>query len=239
MAIISAPHELAESDLFFDLSSILGRSLYLKCEGLNLGGSIKMRAAAAMVAAADRAGQIDEDSWLIESSSGNVGVALSIIAANRGLTFTCVTDRRCNEITAALMRALGAELVVIQKPDADRGFLGARLDYVRQRCSEDARYVWLNQYANDANWGAHYDSTAPVILKHFPDLDVLFVGVGTGGTAMGCVGTSGTTEVPLEWSLLTPWAQPHSAERLGRGTFLVSEPVSCPRCWSLPRSTTS
>jgi len=186
VAIISAPQELTESDLFVDLKPLLGRSLHVKCEGMNFGGSIKLRAAASMIAAAERASLINEDSVLIESSSGNLGVALSVIAAHKGLRFTCVTDQRCNEITAATMRALGTELVVIEEPDPEGGFLKARLDWVRRQCAADDRYIWLNQYTNEANWGAHYEGTAPVILKHFPDLDVLFVGVGTGGTAMGC-----------------------------------------------------
>ncbi|MFF2076333.1 2,3-diaminopropionate biosynthesis protein SbnA [Kitasatospora sp. NPDC058162] len=186
MAIIAAPQDLTESDVFVDLEPLLGRQLYLKCEGLNFGGSIKLRAAASMISAAERAGTLGPDSVLIESSSGNLGVALSIIAANKGLRFTCVTDRRCNEITAATMRALGTDLVVIDEPDPEGGYLAARLDWVRSRCAADERYVWLNQYTNEANWGAHYGGTAPMILKHLPDLEVLFVGVGTAGTAMGC-----------------------------------------------------
>ncbi|MDX3227899.1 2,3-diaminopropionate biosynthesis protein SbnA [Streptomyces sp. ME19-01-6] len=187
MTIITSPHELTGSDLYVDLRSLLGRELYVKCEGLNFGGSVKMKAAAAMIAAAESASLIKEDSLIIESSSGNLGVALSVIAASKGLRFTCVTDRRCNDLTAATMRALGTTLLVVDEPDPEGGYLQARLDLVRRRCAEDSRYIWLNQYANEANWRAHYDTTAPEILKHFPDVDVVFVGVGTSGTAMGCV----------------------------------------------------
>ncbi|GAB2814904.1 2,3-diaminopropionate biosynthesis protein SbnA [Streptomyces chlorus] len=187
MPIITSPHELVDSDLYVDLEPLLGRSLYIKCEGLNFGGSIKMKAAASMVASAERDGLIREDSVLIESSSGNLGVALSIIAAAKGIPFTCVTDRRCNDLTASVMRALGTRLVVVDEPDPEGGFLKARLDLVRHRCAEDDRHVWLNQYSNEANWLVHYEETAKGILKHFPDLDILFVGVGTSGTAMGCV----------------------------------------------------
>ncbi|GAA0442537.1 2,3-diaminopropionate biosynthesis protein SbnA [Streptomyces sp. NPDC046215] len=183
---ISSPHEMTDSDLFVDLSPMLGHALQMKCEGLNLGGSIKLRAAASMVAAAERSHLLREDSVLVESSSGNLGVALSVIAAGKGLRFTCVTDARCNKTTAATMRALGAELLVVDEPDPEGGYLKARLDRVRALCAQDDRYVWLNQYTNPANWGAHYEVTAPAILKHLPDVDVLFVGVGTGGTAMGC-----------------------------------------------------
>ncbi|HEY3607340.1 MAG TPA: 2,3-diaminopropionate biosynthesis protein SbnA [Pseudonocardiaceae bacterium] len=186
MTATLGPHELIQPDFFVDLGPLVGHELHLKCEGMNFGGSIKLRTAASMIAAAERDALIGPDSVLIESSSGNLGVALSVIAAHKGLRFTCVTDTRCNQITAAMIRALGTELVVLDTPDPAGGFLGARLDYVRRRCAADDRYVWLNQYANEANWGAHYEGTAPEILKHFPDLDVLFVGVGTGGTAMGC-----------------------------------------------------
>jgi N-(2-amino-2-carboxyethyl)-L-glutamate synthase len=187
MAIVGSPHELIDSDLYVDLTSVLGRALYVKCEGFNFGGSIKMKAAVAMVADAERDGVIREDSILIESSSGNVGVALSVIAAWKGIPFTCVTDQRCNDLTASVMRALGTRMVVVDQPDPEGGYLKARLDLVRRYCDEDDRYVWLNQYSNEANWMAHYESTARSIIKNFPDLDVLFVGVGTAGTAMGCL----------------------------------------------------
>jgi cysteine synthase A len=140
-----------------------------------------------MVEAAERDGVLKADSILIESSSGNLGVALSMIAANKGYQFLCVTDRRCNSSTRQLMEALGSQIHVITEPDANGGgFLGARLAYVRALCASDDRYVWLNQYTNQYNWKAHYRTTAPAIARQFPQLDVLFVGAGTTGTLMGC-----------------------------------------------------
>jgi cysteine synthase A len=97
-----------------------------------------------------------------------------------------VTDSRCNLSTRLLMEALGAEVHVIAEPAAVGGFLGARLDYVRALCASDDRYLWLNQYTNPGNWGAHYRTTAPAIARQFPQLDVLFVGAGTTGTLTGC-----------------------------------------------------
>ncbi|WP_189155086.1 2,3-diaminopropionate biosynthesis protein SbnA [Lentzea pudingi] len=199
MPVLSAPHELIDSDLYVDLAPLFGRGLLLKCEGLNFGGSVKMRAAAAMVAAAEKGGLLGPDSALIESSSGNLGVALSVIAASKGLRFTCVTDRRCNQTTLSIMRSLGADVVVVDDPARDGGLLAARLERVRELCARDHRYVWLNQYTNPANWQAHYAVTAAGIANRFPDLDVLFVGTGTGGTVMGCAkyfrAEGGTTRV--------------------------------------------
>ena len=186
MSVISVPQAFNEDDLYVDLRSIFGRSLFLKCEGFNFAGSVKLKAAAEMVEAADRDGTLTPGSILVESSSGNLGVALSIVAASKGYRFLCVTDSRCNLSTRLLMEALGSEVHVITEPDATDGFLGARLDHVRALCASDDRYVWLNQYTNPGNWRAHYRTTAPAIAREFPQLDVLFVGAGTTGTLMGC-----------------------------------------------------
>lgn len=186
MPIISAPDEFHQDDLFIDLRGTLGIPLYLKFEGFNFAGSIKQKAAVAMVTAAERSGALGPDSVIVESSSGNLGVALSIVAAHRGYRFICVTDARCNLESRRLMEALGAEVHVMTQPTAEGGLLGARMEYVRSLVAADPRHVWLNQYTNPNNWGAHYASTAPAIHERFPELDVLFVGTGTAGTLMGC-----------------------------------------------------
>ena len=186
MPIITAPQAFNEDELYVDLQPIFGRSLFLKCEGFNFAGSIKLKVAKEMVDAATRDGILTPTSILIESSSGNLGVALSMIATNRGYRFVCVTDSRCNLTTRLLMEALGSQVHVITEPDPVGGLLGARIGYVRALCASDERYVWLNQYINPGNWQAHYRTTAPAIAREFPQLDVLFVGVGTSGTLMGC-----------------------------------------------------
>jgi cysteine synthase A len=188
MSIINVPQDFNEEELYLDLWSIFGRSLFLKCEGFNFAGSIKLKAATEMVEAAERDGTLTTGSILVESSSGNLGVALSMIAASKGYRFLCVTDSRCNRSTRRLMEALGSEVHVIPlaAADAPGGLLGARIEYVRRLCASDDRYVWLNQYRNPGNWQAHYHRTAPAIVRQFPELDVLFVGAGTTGTLMGC-----------------------------------------------------
>jgi cysteine synthase A len=186
VSVITAPHEFNENELYVDLRSFVGHALFLKCEGFNFAGSVKLKAATSMVETAERDGVLRPGSILVESSSGNLGVALSVIAASKGYGFVCVTDSRCNLTTRLLMEALGAEVYTVTEPDPIGGLLAARLNHVRALCASDPRYVWLNQYTNDDAWRAHYRTTAPAIAQELPDLDVLFVGAGTTGTLMGC-----------------------------------------------------
>ncbi|MFD7409021.1 2,3-diaminopropionate biosynthesis protein SbnA [Streptomyces sp. NPDC059866] len=186
MPVISVPQAFNEEDLYIDLEPMFGHRLFLKCEGFNFAGSIKLKAATEMVESAERSGILTQDSILVESSSGNLGVALSVIAASKGYRFVCVTDSRCNLTTRQMMEALGSQVHVVSHEHATGGLLGARLEYVRSLCAADDRYVWLSQYTNPDNWKAHYFRTAPAIARIFPQLDVLFIGVGTTGTLMGC-----------------------------------------------------
>lgn len=186
MPVVTSPYGYNEDQLFVNLRPALGHPLFLKCEGFNFAGSIKLKAATEMVEAAERSGVLTPDSVLVESSSGNLGVALSMIAASKGYRFLCVTDRRCNLTTRLMMEALGARVHMIDQPDPVEGLVGARINYVRSVCASDDRYLWLNQYSNPSNWMAHYRRTAPAIAREFPQLDVLFVGAGTTGTLMGC-----------------------------------------------------
>jgi cysteine synthase A len=188
MTIISTPYSFTEDQLFVDLEPIFGHSLFLKCEAFNFPGSVKLKAAISMVEGAEEDGVLKPGSALVESSSGNLGVALSTIAASKGYEFVCVTDARCNFSTRRYMEAMGAHVHTITQAaaDADGGLLGARISYVKTLCASDDRYVWLNQYANSRNWKSHFRRTGPAITSEFPELDVLFVGTGTTGTLMGC-----------------------------------------------------
>lgn len=183
--IVSAPQQYNTHDLFVDMRAIVDQRLFCKVEGMNFAGSVKLKAAASMVEAAEAAGQLNPWSIIVESSSGNLGVALAMVSANRGYRFICVTDDRCNPQTRRLIETYGAEVHVISVPHPETGLLGARLEYLRALCDRDPDTVWLNQYENPANAGAHYATTAPSIARAIPGLEVLFVGAGTCGTLMG------------------------------------------------------
>lgn len=180
-------HDLVSDDVFLQLDDFISRAcLLLKIEGFNLTGSVKLKTALGLVEDAERKG-LYPGGRVIESSSGNLGVALGAVCAAKGYAFTCVTDPNTSARSVAAMRAYGAEVISVTLPDANGGFLGSRIDYIHERLREDPDLVWTNQYANPANPRVHYERTAASILKETSNVDHLFVGAGTTGTLMGCV----------------------------------------------------
>jgi len=181
-------YELIRDDDFMHVRDVAGLNrFYIKVEGFNPGGSIKMKTARSLIEAAERALARTGDLRLIESTSGNLGVALAVICAAKNYRLTCVTDPNSSAVAVAAMRTIGAEVVVVRRRDKQGGFLGSRIAYIRQRLADDPGLYWPNQYANPSNAAAHERATGPAVLAAFPTVNYLFVGVGTGGTLMGCV----------------------------------------------------
>ncbi|MFD7136483.1 2,3-diaminopropionate biosynthesis protein SbnA [Streptomyces sp. NPDC059894] len=180
-------YELVTDDLFVRLTRMVpGADVFLKMEGLNPAGSVKLKTALSLVEDAEHRGILGPGARVVESSSGNLGIALSSICATKGYPFTCVVDPNTNAISIDHMRALGAGVVVVDTVDANGGFLQARIAYIRRLVEADPAMVWLNQYANPANPRAHYEQTARTMLKELQHIDYLFVGAGSTGTFVGC-----------------------------------------------------
>jgi 2,3-diaminopropionate biosynthesis protein SbnA len=179
--------DLVLDDLFLHLDGLVpGIRLILKIEGYNPAGSIKLKTAISLLDEAELAGRLGPGGRIIESSSGNLGIALASLSTIRGYEFTCVVDPNTSRQSIAQMRAFGAKVVEIDTPDANGGFLQSRIDYILARSKADPGLYWPNQYANQANPQAHHGRTAAAVAKEVPDVDVLYVGVGTSGTLVGC-----------------------------------------------------
>jgi len=163
--------------------------LFLKLEAANPGGSAKDRPAAAMIEDAVRSGRLRRGSVVIESSSGNMGIGLAQACAWYGLRFICVVDPRTQATTLATMRALGAELDVVDVPEGpDANPLAARLDRVAHLVATTDGAFWPNQYANALNPASHARGTMAEIDEALDgQVDGVFVGVGTTGTLGGCL----------------------------------------------------
>ncbi len=185
--IVNSVLDVAADPLFMRLHSVTQRAaVHLKIEGLNAAGSIKLKTARQIVLDLENAGRLRAGSRLIESSSGNLGVALAVISAERGYHFTCVSDPNIAPPTSRLMSALGATVIIVKERDPQGGYLKTRLDLIRQMVAKDPALVWTNQYANRSNARAHYLTTGPEILQSFPQPDWVFIGAGTTGTLGGC-----------------------------------------------------
>ena len=174
-------------DVFVELPGFLpGVEVVVKLEGLNPAGSIKLKTARALISALEAHGLLRPGGRVIESSSGNLGVALAGVCAARGYRLTVVTDPKANAGAIAAMRALGAEVVMVTAVDVNGGYLHSRIGYVARRLADDPELVWTNQYANQAGATVHYETTARSIHAHVPYADVVVAGTGTTGTLMGC-----------------------------------------------------
>lgn len=179
--------ESLHSDLVIRVDGWLPQGVLLKLEGLNVTGSIKLVPAMAMIADAERAGRLRPGGTIVESSSGNLGCALAALAAAKGFRFVCVIDPNALPRSVQMMRALGAEIILVTERDSSGGFLGSRIERVKQEVASRPNAIWLNQYANPANAEAHRHQTAPGLAAAIGYPDYLFLGVGTGGTLMGCL----------------------------------------------------
>jgi 2,3-diaminopropionate biosynthesis protein SbnA len=182
----SRPSELLAHRMYLDIDWLVpSRQVTLKVEGFNIAGSIKLRTALSMVEAAERRGQIGPGSSLVESSSGNLGLALAIICAERGYHFICVSDPKLSPSTARLIAATGAELIVVTEKDNQGGYLQTRLAKIKELLQTRPNVYWTNQYGNPDNPLAHYGGTAVEMLADWEDITHVFVGAGTTGTLSG------------------------------------------------------
>jgi len=173
--------------VFTAIDGLCAATVHLKLEGFNAAGSVKLKTALQLIDDLETRHRIRPGTQIVESSSGNLGVALAMVCANRGYRFTCVTDPNTSRQAIRAMQAVGARVVRVDRRDAQGGYLATRIAWIREQVARDPQCIWVNQYANPANWRAHFRWTAPEIFSAYPDVDHLFVGAGTTGTLMGCL----------------------------------------------------
>lgn len=155
--------------------------LWLKLEGHNPGGSVKDRAALNMIRSALDRGDIDKNSKLIEATSGNTGIALAMIAGRYGLDIELVMPEHATKERVQTMRAYGARVILTP---TEVGIEGSR-DYAESKVMNED-YIMLNQFANDDNWKAHYNTTGPEIWRDTAGRITHFISaMGTTGTITG------------------------------------------------------
>jgi len=163
----------------------LNCELYAKCEYFNAGGSLKDRIGLRMIENAEKSGRIKPGDTLIEPTSGNTGIGLSLAAAVKGYRMIIVMPEKMSMEKEVTLRALGAE--IIRTPsEAGHDDPEGLFEVSKQLKEETPNAHILDQYENPDNPDAHYEGTAEEIWDDFgADLAMVVVGVGTGGTITG------------------------------------------------------
>ena len=160
-----------------------GIEIYAKAEYFNPGGSVKDRPALNMILEGERTGKMTHDKVLIDSTSGNTGIAYAMIGAARGYRVKLVLPINASIERKRILKAYGAELVLTP---ADEGSDGAIRKVREIVAAEPGKYFYPDQYSNDANWKAHYETTGREIIAQTDGRITHFVALlGTSGTFMG------------------------------------------------------
>jgi cysteine synthase B len=166
-----------------DFEPHAGVEIYAKLEAQNPGGSVKDRAALAMMFDGERRGLLGPDRVLLDATSGNTGVAYAMLAASRGYRVRLCVPANVTRERIGLLRTYGADLVLT---DPMEGSDGAIREARRIYAADPDAYFYPDQYNNPANWRAHYQTTAPEIIAETEGRITHFVaGLGTSGTFVG------------------------------------------------------
>lgn len=164
------------------LLRLKGENIFAKAEFLNPGGSIKDRIALAMIEGAERDGKLKPDSILVEPTSGNTGIGITLVGRLKGLQVRIVMPAGMSEERKKLIRALGAELILT--PDEES--IAGCVERVRQMADEDPRVFVPQQFENPDNPRCHYEETARELWRQIGgDIACFVAGVGSGGTLQG------------------------------------------------------
>jgi cysteine synthase A len=159
-----------------------GATIYVKAEFMNPGGSVKDRIARHIIERAEARGELGAGSTILEVTSGNTGIALAMVGAQRGYQVRIILPKTASDERKQMIRSFGAELELI----ADVNEIQAAMAETEERARKDPSIYLPRQFENLDNPAAHRETTGREIIEQVgPDVDAFVMGVGTGGTLMG------------------------------------------------------
>ncbi len=156
-------------------------NIYLKLEKFNIGGSIKDRAVLGMIEDKIKNKEINVGDTIVEATSGNTGIALSMIGRLKQLNVIIIMPESMTKERIDLMKAYGADVILTK----DKLGMQGSIDKAKELLNNNKDYKCLNQFENKSNPKKHYKTTAKEIYKEVSDIDIFVCGIGTGGTISG------------------------------------------------------
>ncbi len=157
--------------------------IYAKAEHLNPGGSVKDRAALAMITAGEKSGELTKNKTILDATSGNTGIAYAMIGAALGYKVALCLPKNASIERKRILKIYGAEII---ETDPMNGTDGAQITAKKLYAKYPEKYFYPDQYNNEANWRAHYEQSAPEIWRQTEGKITHFVaGLGTTGTFVG------------------------------------------------------
>ena len=156
--------------------------IFAKLEGQNPTGSLKDRIALKMIEQAERDGETSPARTILEPTSGNTGISLALVGRLKGYRVSVVMPENVSVERAQLLHAYGAEIISSDGSQGTNGAIEVAHDLIEKHPHD---YLMLYQYGNQANPGAHYETTGQEIVETLPEVDMFVAGLGTGGTLMG------------------------------------------------------
>jgi cysteine synthase A len=181
--LIDSPLEVVGNVPLVRLNRLSSGNVFAKAEFLNPGGSIKDRVARYIVETAERRGELQPGKTIIEATSGNTGIGLTLVGVQKGYRVLCVMPGNVSEERKKIIRAFGGE---IEFTPAETSLSGS-LERLQEIVGTDPeRYFVVNQFGNPLNPEVHYVQTGPEIWRDLGDqVDIFVAGVGSGGTLAG------------------------------------------------------
>lgn len=156
-------------------------NIYLKLEKFNIGGSIKDRAVLGMIEDKMKNKEINVGDTIVEATSGNTGIALSMIGRLKQLNVIIIMPESMTKERIDLMKAYGADVILTK----DKLGMQGSINKAKELLNNNKNYKCLNQFENTSNPKKHYKTTAKEIYKEVSDIDIFVCGIGTGGTISG------------------------------------------------------
>lgn len=165
------------------LKKMSSGNVFAKAEFLNPGGSIKDRVAKHIIESAEKVGKLKPEMIIIEATSGNTGIGLSLLGVQKGYRVICVMPENMSEERKKIIEAFGGEIIL---SPADESLLGSLRKMKEIIQAEPEKYFMVNQFSNPYNPEVHYQQTGPEIWRDTNgEINIFLAGVGSGGTLQG------------------------------------------------------